>query len=235
MYEVDELAAIVALANEKEQLALVEDIKTNGQQEAAVLWQGRLVDGRCRQLACHTLGIDLKVRHLDDNLTRSEVAKIVKSLNTRRNLTITQKIVSAYKQQLRSRDTNEEIAKQWAISSMSLKNMKYVAKHLPNVVEPLFNGESVTLFDPEKGFDVTTNKTNTVARIVKKQLEANLLVVDRSEEVEFSADGVIKTEAGKNWYYSTVNTLGIKDPMIKMLMVELANLKYRLGEDQTNG
>jgi hypothetical protein len=230
MYEIDELASIVALANEKEQLALVEDIRLNGQQEAAVLWQNRLVDGRCRQLACHTLGIDLKVRHLNSDLSREDVAKIVKSLNTRRNLTMTQKIVSAYKQQLRTKDTNESIASQWAISVPSLKNMKYIAKHQPSLVEPLFNGNTVTVNDPDLGYDVTTNKVNTLARVVKKQLEAGKLVIDDSEEIEFSVDGVIKTEAGKNWYYSTVNTLGIKDLGVRMLMVELANLKFKLEE-----
>jgi hypothetical protein len=108
--------------------------------------------------------------------------------------------------------------------------MKYIAKHQPSLVEPLFNGNTVTVNDPDLGYDVTTNKVNTLARIVKKQLEAGKLVIDDSEEIEFSVDGVIKTEAGKNWYYSTVNTLGIKDLGVRMLMVELANLKFKLEE-----
>jgi uncharacterized protein YgbK (DUF1537 family) len=230
MYEIDELASLVALANEKEQLALVEDIRLNGQQEPAVLWQERLVDGRCRQLACQSLGIPLKVRHLDSKLSREDVAKIVKSLNTRRNLTMTQKIASAYKQQLRTKETNEAIANQWAVSVPSLKNMKYIAKNHHDMVDPLFNGDTVVVEDPEVKHLVTTNKVNTLARIIKKQVELGKVVVDNSEVIEFTADGKIKTEAGKDWYYSTVKALRVEDPLVKMLLVELANLKYKLEE-----
>ena len=233
MYEVDELANIVAMASEKEQKALVQDISKNGQQEPAVLWQNRLVDGRCRQLACMTLGTKLKVRSLDSKLSKEDVAKIVKSLNTRRNLTMTQKIVSAYKQQLRTNETNNDVADQWAISVPSLKNMKYLAKHMPHLVDPLFNGDTVIVKDYDKGIDVTTNKINTIARLAKKELEFNKLVVDNSEVVEFAADGVLKTEAAKDWYYSTVASLRIQDPLVRMLIVELANLKFKL-EDEDN-
>jgi hypothetical protein len=227
IYEIDELANIVAMANEKEQLAIIEDIAANGQQESAVLWQGKLVDGRCRQLACQALGIELKVRHLDDALTRSEVAKIVKSLNTRRNLTMTQKIVSAYYQQFKTGETNNVVARQWAISVPSLKNIKFIAKHAPDLVAPLFNGDTVVVKDVDSNIDIVSNKVSTIARLVKKAKEHVNLVVDDSEEFEFTVDGNIKTEAAKDWYYGVVSRLGIKDPMIRILMVELANFKFR--------
>lgn len=230
MYEVDELAGIVALANEKEQQALINDIAKNGQQEPAVLWQGRLVDGRCRQIACTALGIDLKVRELDSTLSRNQVALIVKSLNTRRNLTMTQKIASGYKQYKRTGETMAEIAEQWAISVPSLKNFNYIAKVRPDWVDALFDGTTIKVFDPEKGFEVVTDKVNTLARIAKKIKEHDKVVIDRSEGIEFTVDGSIKTEAGKDWYYSTVNTLNITDPLVRMLVVELANLKFKLKE-----
>jgi hypothetical protein len=230
MYEVDELAGIVALASEKEQQALVNDIAKNGQQESAVLWQGRLVDGRCRQIACTALGIDLKVRELDSTLSRSQVALIVKSLNTRRNLTMTQKIASAYKQYKRTGDTMADVAEQWAISVPSLKNFNYIAKVRADWVDILFDGNTVKVFDPEKGHEIVTDKVNTLARIAKKIKELGKVVIDNSEEVEFSSEGIIKTELGKNWYYSKIQELGIVDTRHKMLMVELANYKFKLEE-----
>jgi hypothetical protein len=230
MYEIDELAGIVALANEKEQQALIADINRNGQQEPAVLWQGKLVDGRCRQIACTALGIELKVRELDSSLSRAQVALIVKSLNTRRNLTTTQKIASGYKQYKRTGETMAEIAEQWAISVPSLKNFNYIAKAKPEWVDVLFDGNSVKVHDPDKGFDVTTNKVNTLARIIKKQVEDGKIVVDTSEVLEFSADGVLKTEAAKDWYYGIINTTKTNDVVIKMLLVELANLKFKMVE-----
>lgn len=227
MYEIDELANIVAMANEYEQLALMEDIRINGQQEPAVLWRGRLVDGRCRQLACMTLGVELKVRKLDDSLPREEVAKIVKALNTRRNLTDPQKYMSAFKAQEKNWQTNAEIARQWGLSLGTYKNARYVGVNRPDFVEPLFNGKSVKIFDPDKNREVSTSRINTLARIIKKTLELDVVMEDISEVYEFSVDGAIKTEAGKEWYYETVSSLGITDVAVRILIVELANLKFK--------
>lgn len=228
MYEVDQLANLVAMASEQEQLALTEDIRANGQRESAVLWQGRIVDGRCRQLACVTLGIELDVRELDSNLSREEVAVIVKSLNTRRNLTDMQKCMSAYKQQAQKQLSNDEVSKQWGIALGTYKNAKYIAVNRPELVEDLFNGKSVSLVDPDKGYIVTTNKINTLARIVKKINEIGI-VVDTSEQVtiSFNVDGVLKTEKAKEWYYTNVKDKGITDTQILAWLVELANYKFR--------
>lgn len=228
MYEVDQLANLVAMASEQEQLALTEDIRVNGQRESAVLWQGRIVDGRCRQLACVTLGIELDVRELDSNLSREEVAVIVKSLNTRRNLTDMQKCMSAYKQQVQKQLSNDEVSKQWGIALGTYKNAKYIAVNRPELVEDLFNGKSVSLVDPDKGYVVTTNKINTLARIVKKINEIGI-TVDTSEQVtiSFNVDGVLKTEKAKEWYYANVKDRGITDTQILAWLVELANYKFR--------
>jgi len=228
MYEIDELAGIVAMASEKEQLALTEDIRLNGQREDAVLWRGRIVDGRCRQLACIVLDVELGVKRLDDGLTRDEVAKVVKSLNVRRNLTMTQKVVSAIYEQKRTGEVNAKIASSWAIGLATLKNGKYVEKHRPEFLGVLFNGGTVKLLDSDKGFVVTTNKINTLARMIKKSKEVGV-VTDRSEEIEFSVDGVLKTEKAKVWYYSTVDMLRITDPLVRILLVELANYKHQVS------
>lgn len=228
MYEVDLLANLVAMASEQEQIALTEDIRLNGQRESAVLWQGRIVDGRCRQLACISLGIDLSVRELDSNLSREEVAMIVKSLNTRRNLTDMQKCMSAYKQQIQKHMSNDEVAKQWGIALGTYKNAKYIASNRPELIDELFNGKSVSIVDPDKGYVVTTNKINTLARIVKKINEIGI-TVDNSEQVviSFNVDGVLKTEKAKEWYYSNVKDRNINDTQILAWLVELANYKFR--------
>ena len=231
MYEIDDLAGIVAMASETEQIALTEDIAEHGQRESAVLWQDKIVDGRCRQLACETLGIKLKVRQLDSKLSREEVEKIVKSLNTRRNLTDPQKAMSAYKYQVKHDSSNEDVAKKWGISYGTYKNAKYLAINRPDLIDPLFNDKSVKIFDPDKGYEVITKKINTLARIIKKSKERKTVTVDNSEIVSFSVDGQIKTELGKDWYYSTVASLKSspdKDLSIQMLLAEMANLKFKL-------
>ena len=163
-YKIHNLANIVAMAGEKEQIALTQDILCNGQNEPAVLWRGKIVDGRCRQLACVTLGIELETRELDNKISEEEVVKVVKSLNTRRNLTDTQKLVSAYLDQTRTGKTNKEVATEWAISVRSLQNLKYIAQHRPELINPLFNGNSVSIIDPDKGYKVT--KSDHYSRVV---------------------------------------------------------------------
>ena len=227
MYEVDALAGIVAMANKHEQLALTEDIRKNGQTQPAVLWHNRIVDGRCRQLACLTLDIELSVRKLDDNLTREEVADIVKSLNIRRNLTDTQKAMSAFKEQEKAWETNETTARQWGIPLGTYKNARYVAVNRPEVVDPLFNGESVKIYDPKKGRDIVTNKINTLARIIKCTKEAETVFVDDSEKVVFTLDSSLKTEAAKDWYYDAYERAKQSEVTLGMLLVELANLKFK--------
>lgn len=230
MYPIDELANIVAMASEYEQISLTEDIKCNGQREPAVLWQGKIIDGRCRQLACYTLGIDLLVRELDNKLTRDEVSSIVKSLNTRRNLTDMQKAMSGVLEQERAWRTNEDTAKHWGLPLSTYKNARYIATHRPELVGPLFNGKSVEIVDPDKGYKVTTNKINTLARIVKRTVEKNLVTVDSSELVTFKVDSLIKTEIGKDAFYSIVNTCQVTDMRLLTALIEWANLKFKLEE-----
>lgn len=230
MYEIDELANIVPMANEFEQFALTEDIRENGQRESAVLWRGRLVDGRCRQLSCVALGVDLEVRKLDDAIERDEVALIVKSLNTRRNLTDTQKCMSAFLQQSDTQESNESVARKWGISLGTYKNARYVGVNRPELVGPLFHGKSVEILDPDKGYRVTSNKVNTIARIIKKTVEDGVVTVDDSEVVRWKADGLIKTEQGKEWFYATVRSRGevvVNNPGVLADYIELANLKFK--------
>jgi hypothetical protein len=231
-YPIHNLANIVAMAPEAEQIALTEDIERNGQTQPAVLWKGKIVDGRCRQLACQTLGIELDTRELDSKLSEDEVAKIVKSLNTRRNLTETQKVMSAVRDQKKTGDTNANSAKAWGVKERTFKNGKYIATNMPEIVDTLFNGKSVKIKDPDKNHVITTNKITTLARIIKKNKEAESFIeVDDSEKVEYYVDSALKTEKAKDEYYQIMNRLDMPGVDIKMvvgpLLVELFNLKYK--------
>lgn len=236
-YDIHPLANIVAMAGEREQAALTQDILHNGQREPAVLWRGQIVDGRCRQLACATLDIPLETRELDAGLSEAEVSKIVKSLNTRRNLTETQKIVSAYLEQKRTGQTNGQVAEEWAIAVRSLQNFKYVAQCRPELIEPLFNGDSVKIIDPDKGYKVTTNKVNTLARIVKRAQEAGKVEIVKPKEVEaieYSVSSVISTELGRAEHRDLVNAFkhsASKEQMFSAMAAELMNYKYQVNNN----
>ena len=235
-YKIHPLANIVAMAGAREQQALTNDILNNGQNEPAVLWRGQIVDGRCRQLACTTLNVPLETRKLDDSLTESEVAKVVKSLNTRRNLTETQKLASAYLEQQRNGNNNKIVADEWAVSVRSLQNFKYIALHKPELVEPLFNGDSVTVNDPDKSHPITTNKVNTLARIVKQEQEAGKVTIVKPEQIEamsYTVNGLITTEAGKAAHRNLINAFrhsASKEEMFSAMAAELVNYKYQVIE-----
>ena len=69
-----------------------------------------------------------------------------------------------------------------------------------------------------------------LAKFVKTEAERNI-VVNNSERIQWDADAYIKTEAGKAWYYSMLQT--IKDGnevQMRMLLGELANLKFKVEE-----
>ena len=222
----EELAGLVPMADEIEQAVLTRDIAENQQQDPIVLWQGKVIDGRCRQKALVMLGSHIMYRELDDNLTEEEVRVYVKSVNTRRNLTHTQKVMSAVRESLRKNSkSNSVIAKAWGISECLLKNGKFIAKHRPEYVQPLFDGHSINITSSE-GYDTTSNKISTIYAAVKRELDA----AEENEEHAWSEDSAIKTQAGKEWYYEFVKVNKVSDIPVRIALVELANHKFVKGK-----
>jgi len=221
----DELAGLVPMADEVEQAVLTQDIADNQQQDPIVLWHGKVIDGRCRQKSLVMLGSHIMYRELDDKLTEAEVRIYVKSVNTRRNLSHTQKVISAVRDSLRPGSGNNlKVARAWGISEGLLKNGKFIAKHRPEFIQPLFDGHSVNIVSAE-GFDTTSNKVSTIYAYIKRDLEK--AVAD--EEHVWSEDSAIKTQKGKEWYYEFVKINKITDVQTRIALVELANYKFVKG------
>lgn len=218
----EELAGLVPMADEVEQAVLTQDIAENGQQDPIVLWQGKVIDGRCRQKALTTLGQHIMYRELADTLTEAEVRVYVKSVNTRRNLTHTQKVMSAVRESLRPGSGSiPKIAKAWGISKGLLENGKFIAKHRPEFIQPLFDGGSVNITGAN-GFDTTSNKVSTIYASIKRELEQAY----KDESHAWSEESAIKTQKGKEWYYEFVKVNKIKDVPTRMALAELANYKF---------
>ena len=160
-------------------------------------------------------------RELDDNLTEEEVRVFVKSVNTRRNLTTTQKTMAACRESFREGETRSisAIAKSWGIGEDLLKNARYITKNKPDVAELLFNGKTVEVID-KGGSAKATNKITTVYAYLRKLDEA----VVEDGTYAWQADTYIKAQAGKEWYYDIVQ--GVSDVRIRMALAELANYKF---------
>lgn len=221
----DKLAGLVPMASDAEQAVLTADIRDNEQRDAIVLWRGEVVDGRCRQKALTTLGKHILYKELDDALTENDVKIFVKSVNTRRNLTPTQKVMIACRESLQPNSTRALalIAKSWGISKEILGNARFIVREKPEWEEVLFNGGSVKIIDSQ-GNPKLTNKITTIYAYLKKLSEA----VEEDNQYAWQEDTYIKTQAGKEWYYTQVSSLDSQIDIlrVKMLLAELANYKF---------
>jgi len=217
------LAGLVPMAVEAEQVALNQDIAKNGQREAIVLWRGEVVDGRCRQKALMMLNIPIMYKELDTELSEADVSIFVKSINTRRNLTITQKVATAAKEWGKGTSSLKKVAKSWGISPGLLDNGVWIMKNYPDMLEELFNGNSVTILDVH-GREVKSNKISAIYASLKRVKEEVV------EDVQYGwkPDSYIKTQAGKDWYYKICS--GVDKMEIRMALAELANYKFATVE-----
>jgi len=210
------LAGIVPMATEDEQALLTDDIKQNGLIHPIVLYKGQVVDGRCRQKACLTLSIPVEAVDLDDSLSEDDVKTYVKAVNTRRNLTKSQQAMIAGRESLKPGHTLSAEAKAWGIGRSVVANAKWLWKNYNDVAQQLFDGKVVPIGDK-----LTTSRV-TVAYAYYKSLSEN---VKENIEHGFEEGTVIKTQAGKEWYYKQVKNLH-DDVRVKILLAELANYKF---------
>lgn len=187
----EELAGLVPMADENEQVALTQDIKENGQRLPITLWRGEVVDGRCRQKALVMLNRPIMYTELDDKLTKEEVRIYVKSVNTRRNLTMTQKVMSASREYLRegNKKSIAVVAKAWGVSDNFLKNAIYITKVDSDMADTLFNGGSIDIISSSG--DVTQSNKVTAIYAHLKRLEEKAVEVSGLEEHGWKEDSIV--------------------------------------------
>lgn len=90
MLEFHDVANIFPMMSEAEKKALMQDIVSNGLHEPIWLYQGKIIDGRNRYIACIESGIKPKFRNFEGD--ESGLLDFVISLNLhRRHLTTSQK------------------------------------------------------------------------------------------------------------------------------------------------
>ena len=203
----EKLAGIVPMARPAEQEALAISIKERGLDMPVVLYKGEICDGRCRQLACTIAGVAVRAIDLDDELTEEEVALWVKGANTRRNLTLAQKIMVASKESSKEGSQSlTDIAKSWAISRRILTMANRISKARPEFVEPLLNGSTVPIINA-KGKHTQTNKISAIHAYIKREEED----VTPTNTHTWSADLGINTQAGKECFFEFIRKTNTTD------------------------
>jgi hypothetical protein len=169
--------------------------------------------------------VPVRANELDDELTEEEVSVWVGMVNTRRNLTIAQKIMVASKEHSKPDSKSlSVISKAWGISSRILVMANYVSKARPEFVEPLFNGKTVEIVDA-KGNQTQTNKISAIHAFIKREEE------DVTEESSYgwTADSHINTQLGKDWFYEFISINGIKNVDVMVELAHRANDKFKDG------
>ena len=209
-YKIHQAAAVVPMAVEAEQTALKIDINENGQREPAILYRGKIVDGRCRYKACSDLGIELKVDSLPNNMSLAEVDAYVKSANTRRNLTRSQKVITAYRETTTLKISAAESASRWGLTKSEISKAKYISFNRPDYAQRLFDGNNIQV-----GFDKDRNKpiySYSIAKVMKYVQDE---VEDSPKQARYDNDEfdeiknlhrVIKALEDENDEYMTSNT-----------------------------
>ncbi len=179
-YQIHKAASLVPLPSKEEQQALVDDIRINGQQVPISLYRGKIVDGRSRQNACITLMRPVAAKELPNNMSITEVESFVKSVNTRRNLTRVQKVITAFKSSQKETNPNYAAhARSWGLSKQELYNAKFIAENRPEYIDILFNGGKIEYVDDTGNIKKGTSLfpiRKSIERLVKNTTETQSAV-----------------------------------------------------------
>jgi len=212
-------AALVPMASASEQAILTEDIKTNGLREPIILWKGLIIDGRCRQKACILNRMQIVYTEIVDTLSDEEVQVIVKSLNTRRNLTHAQKVMIAAKESTQSSSSVKKQAKAWGVSELLVKNARWIWNNYPTEAQALFDGKAIDIDGK------ITNKITPIYSYLRKKSET--IVAEIPESHGWVDESAIKTQAGKEWYYTQLGAIKeYGDIYLNQLLVDMANKQF---------
>lgn len=225
--------------DEEEYEALKESISRIGQTDSVIRYwsNGQWVcgDGRHRAKACKELGIKVYVRDIPKEATDAEVALVMLGTSNSRNETVTQKAIKAYRSIDKHGLVAKDACKLIGVRSMLVSFVSSIIKYgQESVLEDLFQGKKLnvgTIEDPK-----WTSSLEVIARWAKTEYESSRVCTASEVDdyrIQWKEDGVIKTEAGKAWYYEIVNTEKIPNTAVtvRKILAEKANELYRIENE----
>lgn len=167
-YEYSELSTVFpSFQGSPEFNDLIDSIKREGLLDSIVVWQGEIVDGRHRHLACKEARVQPEYTHLPDDWSFDKVKARVVALNVlRRHLTTGQRalvaaalanMTSGVRTDLGPREnstevkSNKQAADQLNVSDFSVKQAKNVKRDTPDLAEKVNKGQmSLNAADTER-------------------------------------------------------------------------------------
>lgn len=228
----DKYVVFNPLHNELEYAATKENITRLGQLEPILMLNGVCVDGRHRVRVAKELGIDVRCTDVDPTMSDEDIIVLCnKNVMSGRDYDNTQKAIQALL-----------LVNNYSLSVVNAAKLMKVDRRIVSYASTIkgFNRQDIldTLMKDKQnrvqldGMDRPSRSLELLAKYVKAADEKPKLVVDDSERVQWKHDALIKTETGKAWFYEMKSLIDVVGPTkVDDLLVELANLKFKVGQE----
>ena len=217
------------LHNELEYEATKENIIRLGQLDPILILDGLCIGGRHRTRIAKELGVDVRCIDVDSSTSDEDIIVMCnKNVMSGRDYDNSQKAIQAL-----------SLVNTYSMSVINAAKLMKVDKRLVSFASTIkgFNRQDIldTLMKDKGNRVQLTNmerpsrSLEILAKYVKAETESHKIVVDDSERIQWKPDAHIKTEYGKAWYYEQLELVKMRGSIhVEQLLVELANLKYRV-------
>lgn len=175
--------------------ALKNDIEVNGQLQPAIVYRGKIVDGRHRYKALTQLGEEnIKITRLQNNLTLDGVTNLVNSTEMRRHQSPTQLAIKGYRMYKAGKLTQKEIPSKVGCSLTNLKAVIALeALGRLDVVELLEAGGKMNV-SRDTRFNKMTDSLLAITGYLKEEVARLAALQVETEEVEEATKQKISKE-----------------------------------------
>lgn len=214
------------MQNKTEYGSTLENIAKLGQTDPILIYKGECIDGRHRVKACIELGINVECEDVDDNSTKEDlILRCNKNVTSGRVLDISQRAIQALKMVNEYKYTTITAGTLWQVDRKVITYASTILGFGRNdILDNLMLGVPVQL----ENMDRPSKSLEVLCRQLKKLGEKDV-VENTEEKIKWDPDALIKTEAGKQWFYEKAE----KIPAIKVThdliadYIELANHKFK--------
>jgi ParB-like chromosome segregation protein Spo0J len=203
---------------------LAEDIKTNGQRQPIITWQGQIIDGRTRYAACKKAGVDPvteEYKQQNGEVTDDELLALSWSLNeARRHLTTSQRACAAAevahrmpenrgrtsKGEKKSKNGRISILDQFDVSNGAVGNALTLLRESPDLFQQVKRGDLTVgaaheAFGKTKDLERAEVRRNSLAELreqnpdLAEQVESERITIDEAREKIESASAAKRQRA----------------------------------------
>ena len=219
--------------NQLEYDATKESIKRLGQLDPILMLDDKCIDGRHRVKIANELGIYVRCVNIEKTLSDEDIIVMCnKNVMSGRDYDNSQKAIQALSLVNSYNMKAVDAAKLMKIDKRMVSYAATIKGYgRQDILDTLLSDKSsrVQLTNMER----PSRSLELLAKFVKTEEESYKVVVDDSERVQWKPDAAIKTEAGKAWYYETIDAIKeLGEIKMHMVLTEMANMKFKLKEEQ---